>query len=152
MTVLGEEEEALSLRNCADCGVVFVFKGSNLCPACMEEIERDFDNVRSYLEKNPGAKLTAIAEGTGVSESRVLQFYREGRLVAREGLAFLYCERCGEAVAEGRICTKCRIELRDEIARFQRPVHRGPTGDGQMYTIDRIRGRRGGNDHAKRRS
>lgn len=134
----------MDLRNCRQCGKVFVFKGKMICPACLEEEETEYELVRAYLVEHPGDGIAAVVEATGVSEARILQFFREGRLEAKKGAGPLLCEICGTPVAEGRICPKCLSRLRNEAQGLERKAHSTPE-DARMYTANRLRGTGTGN-------
>ena len=105
------------LRNCPQCGKVFMYMVRNLCPACIDLEEKQYEEVKDYLRKTPGAQLEQIVEDTGVDESKILRWMREGRLVVADtgGRPVLVCQRCGRQVARGNLCTKCTQFLTDEI-------------------------------------
>lgn len=107
----------MSLENCPNCGRVFVkTTGTNLCPQCLVQEEKDYDKVRKYMERNPRATITEISTGTEVEEERVLDFLREGRLELAAGIDLgLHCERCGEPIAMGYLCHSCAEHLSREI-------------------------------------
>lgn len=98
-----------TIRNCRRCGKVFASTGSDLCPACRREEERQFAEVKDFLASTPDADLDDVARGTGVPAEAVLRFLREGRLVHSK--AGLVCERCGRAISSGRYCSRCADEL-----------------------------------------
>jgi len=105
------------LRNCPNCGKVFVKINRNLCPDCIQQEERDFEEVRKYLKDYPGASVSEIAEVTGIEENKILKWIREGRLDASyhgTGSA-VTCKRCGVSIPLGNLCTKCARELASQI-------------------------------------
>lgn len=104
------------LRNCPQCGKVFMLVARNLCPACIELEEKQYDEVREYLRKNAGATVEQIIEDTGVEEPKVLRWMRDGRLVivGAGGKQAAVCQRCGRLVEKGNLCSKC-IQILEEI-------------------------------------
>lgn len=104
------------LRNCPQCGKVFMFMVRNLCPACLDEEEKQYEEVKTYLRKNPGAQVEQIVEDTGVDESKVMRWLRDGRLEVADsgGKPVLICQRCGRKVEKGTLCPIC-MQLAKEI-------------------------------------
>lgn len=99
----------MNLRNCPECGKLFVYNHRNLCPECLKKDEEDFDIVRDFLYKNPKATVEEISKKTGVSSKSILEFLKEGRLMLRSNNVniILSCELCGEPIVSGRLCEKC---------------------------------------------
>lgn len=97
------------LRNCPNCGKVFVKVNRNLCPECIEKEESEFEEVRKYLKDNPGASVDEISEIVGVDEKKILRWMREGRLdVSFAGAGQeLTCKRCGAPISLGNLCSSC---------------------------------------------
>lgn len=126
-----------TIRNCRRCGKIFAFMGSDVCPACRREEERQFDDVKDFLGAHPEADLDAVAEATGVPVDAILRFLREGRLVhANAGLS---CERCGRRIASGRYCSRCVDELAKSLGE-------GGTKGSTFYGAPLRRDRRGNRD------
>lgn len=106
----------MNLRNCPECGKVFLQVSRNLCPECVAREEKDFELVAKYVRKHTDATVESTSEATGVSEARIIMFLREGRLQAKGGLAYaLQCDRCGKPIGNGRLCEQCAAELVSEI-------------------------------------
>ncbi|MFZ5640019.1 MAG: hypothetical protein ACOY4Q_04945 [Bacillota bacterium] len=105
------------LRNCPQCGKVYMYMVRNLCPACIDLEEKQYEEVKDYLRKNPGAQIEQIVEDTGVDESKVLRWMRDGRLIVTGtgGRPVLVCQRCGRQVERGNLCSKCTQFLAEEI-------------------------------------
>ncbi|MEW6522474.1 MAG: MerR family transcriptional regulator [Bacillota bacterium] len=98
------------LRNCQKCYRVFSALHGNLCPACRQQAQTDFEAVRHYLEEQPAASIEEIHAATGVSGGQILEFLREGRL--RSISVQMTCEVCHTPLAAGRICDACRDRLK----------------------------------------
>ena len=110
------------IRNCRVCHRMFTdYLGRRICNECMKADDELFDKVRDYLRENPGATIFSTAEACQVSESRIRQWVKEERLEYRqqEGSG-LYCEKCGEPIATGRFCQKCKLALSRELGAILR--------------------------------
>lgn len=65
---------------CRACGGLFPFLPRGVCAACIDLREHHYAEVREWLLDNRGASIVRAAEATGVEESLILEFLREGRL------------------------------------------------------------------------
>jgi len=129
------------LRNCPQCGKVYMYMVRNLCPACIDLEEAQYEQVREYLLKNPGASVEQIVEDTGVEESKVLRWMRDGRLVVADtgGRPVLVCQRCGRRVEKGNLCPKC-IQTLQEIKGVTGKVANGTAGPAKNDQDSKRRG------------
>lgn len=102
----------MKLRNCPQCGKVFTYIRTNLCPACQEINEENYKIVRKYIAENPGVGIAEVSEKTGIAEEIILRYLKEGRF-STEGMlqAKLQCELCGMAINSGRYCSACQEKL-----------------------------------------
>jgi len=102
----------MNLRNCPECGKVFVYMNVNMCPDCKKEEDKEFIRVKEFLYKNPKIGIYELSEATEVDEGKIIRWVREGRI---EGKSFpgivVPCDRCGKAIPEGRYCQTCSNEL-----------------------------------------
>lgn len=133
------------LRNCPQCGKVFMYMVRNLCPACIDLEEKQYEEVCAYLRKNTGAQVDQIVEDTGVDETKVLRWMREGRLVSTDssGRPVLVCQRCGRQVEKGNLCPKCIQFLAQEINAAKGPVGKTAAGADEPDKNNRDAERRG---------
>lgn len=107
----------MALDNCPRCGRLYVKNPQRLCPACLQQEEEEYQKVRAYLKEHPDCTLFEVAEATGVEESTILRFLRQGRISASGNPNLgLQCERCGEPIDEGRLCKQCAEELAQGFA------------------------------------
>lgn len=109
----------MELRNCPECGSVFTFVRTNLCPACQKKDEEDFRKVRSFIMRNANASILKISEETEVSEKKIMRYIREGRIrIApdNEGIV-VQCEVCGKRIPSGRLCEACSEKLSSGLKR-----------------------------------
>lgn len=146
----------LLIRNCKQCGKVFLSSGSLLCPECFEAQEKQFHIVKEYLLENKGTPATKVSKETGVPVEVVAEFVRRGHLVGvnLEKDDSSKCAICKKPVSAGRICPDCRralmeskiggvggLNLSSEPPRVSAQKEQ-PKAGGQMYTMDLIRKRR----------
>jgi flagellar operon protein (TIGR03826 family) len=103
----------MELRNCPECGKIFTFIKTNLCPECKQKLDDQFELVKGYLQKNPRANIQQVSEDTGVSEKNITEYLRDGRIItgsANKNLG-LTCELCGAPISIGRFCQACGKKL-----------------------------------------
>ena len=106
----------MSLKNCPECGKLFVQVSRNLCPGCVEQEEKEFESVADYLRTHKDTGIAETSEATGVSEERIIAFLRDGRLQTKGAMSMeLQCERCGKMINTGRLCEDCTKSLLREI-------------------------------------
>jgi len=106
---------ANKLKNCPECGRIFVDMGTGICRDCFDKEEEKMQEISSYVRDNPNSKVKDICEALGVKERLVMRMIRDGWFVT-EGLSIDYpCERCGKSIQEGRFCEKCNAELQKEM-------------------------------------
>ena len=108
---------ANKLKNCPECGRIFVDTGIGICRDCYEKEEETMQEIASYVRDNPNSKVKDIVDALGVKERLVMRMIRDGWFVT-EGANLEYpCERCGTSITEGRFCEKCNAELQKEMER-----------------------------------
>ncbi len=103
------------IKNCPECGRLFADVGNNVCNKCLEKEDSEFAIVRRYVRDNPGASIFEVAEETGISEEKILQFLKDGRLQSAGFVEVSSCEGCGKKIAAGRYCDKCLSQLGSEL-------------------------------------
>jgi RecJ-like exonuclease len=69
----------MKLKNCKNCGKVFIEKNSELCDKCHQEQEMKYIRVKDYLWDNDQATIDDIHQATGISKNVIRKFVREGR-------------------------------------------------------------------------
>lgn len=134
----------MDLRNCPECGRVFTYVRTYLCPACQQADEENFKKVRQFIGKNPGAGIIEVSAETEVDENKIIRYLREGKLsvAALNSKIRLECEVCGKLITTGRFCKECTEKLtaglKKSIENENRKVleemkeHNGP----RMHTDD----------------
>jgi len=103
----------MNVRNCKRCRRLFNYiAGPPVCPACRDEIEKEFQKVKKYIEENKDRSVTEVAEACEVDVQQIKQWVREERLQFSENsMVGLNCERCGVMIRSGRYCDKCKAEM-----------------------------------------
>ncbi|MGQ9631087.1 MAG: TIGR03826 family flagellar region protein [bacterium] len=141
---------SMNLANCPRCGNIFNRAGGHrYCPACEAEDEKKFQLVRDFLDEHPKANAIEIAEATGVEESKIMEFLREGRLIAVSDSPLAYpCEECGAPITSGRFCSKCADAFKKDISRGlgkaakqAREEGRKADAKSRMYVVEHLKRR-----------
>jgi len=103
----------VEMRNCPQCGKIFAYVRTNLCPACVQKDEEEFRKVRTYIAKNPGVDLVTVSEETGVDEDKIVRYLKEGRILnaSQNTKIKIECELCGTLIPQGRYCKPCSDKL-----------------------------------------
>jgi len=132
----------MEVRNCPECGKVFTYIRTNLCPECQKKDDEDFRVVRAFIARNPGANVATVSEQTGISEKKIFRYIKEGRLEFGIGKASgpMACEVCGAPIPSGRLCKACSDKLAsglkksimEENKRAREEMKKGP----RMHTAD----------------
>lgn len=103
----------MNVRNCRSCGRIFNYVlGPIVCPACRDELEAKFHEVKEYIREHRGVGIQQVSEACDVSTNQIHQWLREERLELVEGSSIsLGCEKCGVSISSGRFCEKCKKEM-----------------------------------------
>jgi hypothetical protein len=124
-----------SIRNCKRCGKLYVYVGGAICPYCLAKEEEQYRKVKHYIDNHPGCGIQETSDETGVPVDLVVEFVRQGLLVAENGPeSQLVCVICKKPIVKGRICPKCEAALGMGI---KQPADRGRQV-ARMYTMDTI--------------
>lgn len=107
----------MDVRNCRGCGRLFNFLGgTQLCPACMKEVDEKFSVVKQYIYDNPTATIQQVSEDNDVSIQQLKKWVREERLsFSQDSVVGLECENCGAMVRTGRFCPQCKDKLANTL-------------------------------------
>jgi flagellar operon protein (TIGR03826 family) len=102
----------LNVANCPSCGRLFARGAKDICPACIQEIEKQFEACAKFLRENKGTNINELSEETGVPVRQISKFIREGRLDLRNAPNMTYpCEICGTEIRSGHLCEECRGKM-----------------------------------------
>lgn len=102
----------MNIDNCPRCGKVFVKGFRDVCPACVREIDKEYEKCATYLRENRGASITELSNETGVTIKQITKFIREGRISLMDAPNLSYpCESCGVLIQSNNLCDTCRTRL-----------------------------------------
>lgn len=102
------------LKNCPECGRLFVDNILGLCPDCQrKELEAE-EIVAAFLRKTQKASIEEIHEATGVKEKVILRMINRGRIVGDFEITYP-CENCGAQITEGRLCISCAKNFVEQV-------------------------------------
>lgn len=108
----------MSLANCPDCGKLFNQMRERVCPACVVAEDELFTKVRDHMRDNDVHHVTQLSEETEVSRELILKWVDDGRLIMEVAASERPgCKRCGKPAAGGDLCSACRKEMAQEIAK-----------------------------------
>lgn len=107
----------MEVRNCKGCGRLFnVISNGRLCPACVNQLEDKFQEVKKYLNENPNSNIDVLSKECDVSVKQLKEWVRQERLTFSEGSADgVECESCGAMIRTGRFCDACKSKLTNEL-------------------------------------
>jgi len=101
----------MNISQCTFCKKPFQSIGRRICPACLEQMDKDFIVVRDFIYDNKRTDIDTVAEETGVSKQVILHFLREGRLElgggTDDGMGLLKCDVCKKPISSGKMCRPC---------------------------------------------
>ena len=136
----------MDVKNCRRCKRLFNYlAGPQICPACREEIEAEFQKVKKYLFDNRNATIAQVAEACEIDEHQIRQWVREERLEFSSGIdAGVVCENCGAPISTGRFCEKCKTSMMNDLAsvgrkpiKEEQPVVKKTTHENKMRFLNR---------------
>jgi len=96
--------------HCKRCNKLYNKIKTPYCPACQDEIDRQFGLIRNYMNEHPDADINTVLKNTGAEEKILLFLLREERLTisARPSIP---CESCSKLIKSGRYCSECTVKL-----------------------------------------
>jgi len=102
----------MDIRQCTRCSKLFQYRGNGHCPACVQELDEVFLNVRNYLDDNPRAGVEDVCAACEADEDDVLRWLREGRLLLTKVIhPLLICQLCQTHIRAGRYCEICAAKV-----------------------------------------
>ena len=106
-----------NIRNCARCGKMFNYiAGDVMCDACKKDLEDKFQEVKKYIQENPGSGLKQIAEECDCTTKQLKKWILEERLMFTENSPIqITCENCGARISTGRLCAKCKATVTNAL-------------------------------------
>jgi len=103
--------------NCKGCGRLFnALTRVRLCPQCQAKLEDKFQEVKKYINENPGSTIDIVSTECDVSSKQIKQWIREERLTfSEESMQGIECEQCGAMIRSGRFCDACKTKLQNDL-------------------------------------
>lgn len=95
-------------KRCKRCGAIYQNRSGSYCEKCFKEMDEKYVLIRDYLYDNPNATPKEVMDETGVEESIILLFLKEGRLQMKSAEGLIRCEKCGKPITHGNLCDNCR--------------------------------------------
>lgn len=123
----------MNVRNCRRCRKIFNYSmGPIYCMPCKQELEKEFQIVKKYVQENPGSDIRMVAEACEIDPSQIKQWVREERLYFTEGSnTGISCERCGVMIQTGRYCNRCKSEMTNNFKSAIKPTSSAPAQKNQ---------------------
>ena len=151
-TIRQEKTRAIpeNLKNCRECGKVFIAKGDeNLCRACLRKEEVDRNRLLDYVRDNPGITIEHALKNSGVPEKIVKRMVLEGvfsssapsSATTSATQASRVCVICGRAIGgSGIYCKSCLSRLQRETKSVADQVVDEHTNKkrGEMNAVERL--------------
>lgn len=103
----------MDVRSCRKCKRLFNYVvGPHICPACREEMEKLFSEVKKYIQENPSSGIMEVSQEFDIDPMQITKWIREERLQFADSVAIgLECERCGANIRSGKYCDRCKLEM-----------------------------------------
>ena len=107
----------MDVVNCKGCGRLFnALTRSRLCPNCQMKLEEKFQEVKAYINDNPGSTIESVSQECDVSAKQIKQWLREERLTfSEDSMQGIECEQCGAMIRSGKFCDACKNKLQNEF-------------------------------------
>ena len=107
----------MDVINCKGCGRLFnALTRVRLCPNCQAKLEDKFQDVKRYINENPGSTIDMVSQECDVPAKQIKQWIREERLTfSEDSMQGIECEQCGAMIRSGRFCESCKTKLQNEL-------------------------------------
>lgn len=134
----------MEVRNCKNCGRLFNYIGGSsyrhLCPACVDQVEEKFQEVKKYVEDNPHCTMNEISENLNVATRQIEKWIREDRLfITDDSPIGIDCEKCGTMIKSGRFCPACKNEMESQMSSLYKAVVKSDTAKGKRSGENKMR-------------
>lgn len=144
MAAVRKGVEIMNLKNCAECGRLYVENPSGLCPECFDKEEKEELIITEYMREVGKASMHQIHQETGVSERTIMRMMKKGRFIGKFDISYP-CEICGAPITEGRLCDSCSINILSQAsaeaekdAKKEAERQLALKRAGRMYTRDKF--------------
>ncbi len=104
----------MKIVKCPRCKKEFEFTDltditSPLCGECRQKEQEEYEAIRNFLSKRPGASLLEVAKEVGVSETKLLKYLKQGSITTTRG-GIHGCHGCGKLIEVGKFCDSCMMD------------------------------------------
>ena len=109
----------MEVMNCKHCKKLFNYiSGPKICPACKEELEKKFVEVKEFIRDNPHKGISQVSEEMDVSVQQK-QWVRQERLIfSEDSKVMIECEQCGAPIRTGRFCDNCKRSMANNLSKL----------------------------------
>ena len=115
---------------------------NDCCMSCFQKRQDAFNKVKEYLHENPSASVAEVSTATEVDLETIYEFIREGRLAIIPRDIQLECDICGAPITVGRVCAKCRTDLKGGKDRRLKTEEKKERATSRVHYLDQIKDRR----------
>ncbi len=107
----------MDVISCKGCGRLFnALTRKKYCPVCEKIMEDKFQEVKTFINENPGATVEIVSKECNVAAKQIKQWVREERLVfSGDSVHGIECEQCGAMIRSGRFCNACKMKLQTDF-------------------------------------
>lgn len=132
------------LKNCPECGALFVSGIKKLCDECSKKDEEDYNKIFKFLRQNPCSKIVEVSEGTGVPRKKIMKFIEEGRIslatIVLDEKEKICCKMCGKEIKSGKLCNVCAEEFKKKLEGTKKVSSQEKKARGErIYIADMIK-------------
>ena len=128
----------MNIANCPRCGKVFAKGFKDVCPACVRDIDKEYELCSTYLREHKGASITELSDETGVTIRQITKFVREGRISMMDAPNLSYpCESCGVLISHNHLCDSCRTRLTNASKNL---FHESNIAENKKLTDEQVQG------------
>ncbi|MFC1744194.1 hypothetical protein ACFL35_09370 [Candidatus Riflebacteria bacterium] len=100
---------------CKRCGKLFRKFNRQICDACFKKEGQALASLRTFYEKNPGAKYEDAVKTLNIEPSIAEKLRTTGQ-IGKIGVEMTYpCQICKKPISEGRFCQNCIGEFNTVI-------------------------------------
>jgi len=116
----------MALANCEGCNKVFNKVTTSLCPACIEQEEKDLKAINEALRAEPNQTVAQLSEATGVNKKTILRLLKDQRIASEANLVDMKCGKCGAPAVSlsVKLCKRCAAEISKTAAQARSNVER----------------------------
>lgn len=110
----------------------------SVCPACLDDEQRDYDRIRDLINRDGSLTAIEIAEQLNIPLDVILRMINEGWIEYADESKPVYCGRCGaKAISSSkRLCEACLIKLQRECMEALRELRETLSEEAKRKKMD----------------